>query len=102
MLDLDGGIKCDIWELLVEGAHYAQRVRGAIPEIGVAEGDMLCSLGNLRSNVSEHNSCWNSEETTLVDRGDGAMQAGMLTAACSFCVACNLCHIIALQTCVAI
>ena len=40
MLDFDGGIKSDAWELIMKSASDAHGVSGSVQEIGVAEGDV--------------------------------------------------------------
>src|SRR6266571_8269922 len=89
MLNLDGCIKGDFRELLMHGSNNAHGVCWPIEEIGIAEGDMTCSLCDLGTDICQHNFCWYGEETPMIDWGDGAVQAGMLAAASRFGITCK-------------
>src|SRR5690348_15221913 len=102
MFDLNGGVEGDIREFLMHGANNTQRMCGAVPEIGIAKGDVLCALSYLCSNVGEHNVDGNGEETSLIHGSDGTVQAGVLTATSRFCITRDLYYLIDLEVCVAI
>src|SRR5690242_16974015 len=89
VFDFDGGIKRHIRKFAVHRAGDAQRVSRAVEEIGVTKGDVLRALLNLRANVGQHQFGWDGEETTMIDRSDRAVLAGMLAAARGFRIANN-------------
>ena len=62
-------------------------MRWAIEEIGVTEGDVLCSGRDLTRDVLQHDVRLHDEEPTAVDRDDRAVAAEMLAAAAGLGVA---------------
>src|SRR5215207_2865443 len=54
---------------------------GTIEEIGVTEGDVLCSGRDLTRDVLQHDVRLHDEEPAAVDRHDRAVAAEMLAAA---------------------
>src|ERR1700680_3193732 len=87
MFDFDGGVKGNTGELLMQHTSDAHGVAGAIEEVGVAESDMACPQGYLRAYISQYDLRGYCEEAPVVDRCDGAVQAGMFAAACRLSVA---------------
>src|SRR5215218_2023467 len=60
---------------------------GTIEEIGVTEGEVLCSGRDLTRDVLQHDVRLHDEEPAAVDRDDRAVAAEVLTAAAGLGVA---------------
>src|SRR5579883_568890 len=60
---------------------------GTIPEVGIAEGNVTRSQRYLRPDIRQNNMRRNSEKATMINGGDRAMLAGVLTTARSLCIA---------------
>jgi len=60
----------------VQRRHDPHRVRRAVEEIGITEGDVLGAGGHLRRHVGEHDLGLDDAELSLVDRHDRTMPAG--------------------------
>ena len=58
MFDFDGGVKGKMGNSCMHRADNAQGMAGAIKEIGIAEGDVLCPLRDLCSNIREDDRNW--------------------------------------------
>src|SRR4029078_3938948 len=84
MLDLDGRVVADAGKLPRERVDDGQRVRGAVEEVRIAEGDVLRAGGYLRANVGEHDIRRHRAEPAVVERDDRAGSAAMIAAARRF------------------
>src|SRR6266480_3560797 len=74
---------------------------GTVPEIGIAESDMLRAACYLATNICQHDVGRHGEEAAMIDWCDRAVQAGMLAAARRFSVTGETQFTIVLQASVA-
>ena len=81
MFDLDGRVVGDVGEFGVERFHDAHGVRGAVEEIGIAEGDVARARGDLLPDILEHHLALHHAKLSLVHRDHGTVPAQMLAAA---------------------
>ena len=87
VLDLDGGVVGERRKFLVQRFDDAHGVRGAVEEIGIAEGDVLGAGCDLLANVLQHNFRLHHAKIALIHRHHRAMPAQVLAAAAGFGVA---------------
>src|SRR5215211_7065197 len=80
MLDLDDHVIGEPREAPVQLCDDAHGVGGTVEEIGIAEGDVLCSGLDLTRNVLQHDIRLHDEEPAAVDGNNGAMAAEMFAA----------------------
>src|SRR5579884_1034505 len=100
MLNLNGSIEGKIGKFLVHGAGNAQCVSWSVPEVGVAESDVTGSLGNLGTDICQHNFARDGKEATTIDRRDRTMQAGMFATACRLSIARQTLFPVPFQACI--
>src|SRR2546427_13151105 len=84
MLDFDGDVIRDCWELAMKFINQLHRVANAVKEVRIAERDVLGSCGNLAAHVFEHHIAADDSKDALVNRHNGAVPAQMLAAAARF------------------
>ncbi len=84
MLDFDGGIVGDAGKFGVERFDNFHGVLGAVEEIGIAEGHVLGSGGDLLAEVGEDRFPRDDAELPLIHGHDGAVPAEMLAASAGF------------------
>src|SRR5260370_18110796 len=70
MLDLDCHVVGELGEPAVQQADHGERMSGAVEEIRVAEGDVLCPAGHLLGDVVDHHVRLNHAEPAALDRYD--------------------------------
>ena len=81
VLDLDRDVVGQRRMPRVQRLDDAPRVRRAVEEVGIAEGDVLGAGGDLLIDVGEHDVDRHDAELAVVDRHDRAMPAAVLAAA---------------------
>src|ERR1700731_4572215 len=81
MLDLDGHVVGQAGMAVVHLLHDRQRVGEGIEEVRVAEGDVLCSGGDLGGDVVEHDLALHDAKTAVVDGDHRAVTAPVPAAA---------------------
>ena len=87
MLDLDRDVVGHVGMRGVQRLDDAHRVRRAVEEIGIAEGDVLGARRDLRRDVREHDVRLHDAELPVVDRHDRTVTAEMPAAAARLRVA---------------
>ena len=80
MLNFDRGVVSDRRKRGMEHLYDAHRMRRAIEEIGIAEGDVARARFHLPPDVFEHGIPLHNTKLALIDRNDGAMAAQMFAS----------------------
>src|SRR5579859_3346892 len=102
MLDLNRCIEGQRGKLGTYGAQDFERVAGAVQEIGVAKGNMLRAHLDLRANILKDELLGDNEETSLVDRRNRTVQAGVQAAPACLGIADHREHVTLLESGVAL
>src|SRR5204862_1715552 len=84
VLYLDRDVVCNAGKFAREPADDRVGVTNAVEEVGIPEGHVPRSGGNLRANVREDDLVRDHTEASLVDRNDRAMPASVLAPAARF------------------
>src|SRR6266700_2687031 len=91
VLNFDCRVEGYAGKLLLHCAGNTHGMCRAIEEVRVTEGDMTGSLFYLRTDVGQDSLCRYSEEASMIDRRDRAVQAPVLAASRCFSVPCKHC-----------
>ena len=91
VFDLYCNVVGELRELLMQIRYNSYTVRRPIEEIGISEGDVLCPVSHLASDVLKDNVPLHYPKCTVVDGNNGAMAAKVLAAAGGFSISNRSC-----------
>ena len=97
VFDFDRTVEGEIWKRLVHCLNNANRVLGAIEEIGVAKRDVRGSGLHLVLNVLKNDLLRHREESSPINRWDGAMKTKVFATTSCFRIAGQANHPILLK-----
>src|SRR5215467_663222 len=81
MLDLDGHIVGEAWELGMQRVYDPDRMSGAVEEVRISEGDVGRARLHLLPDIGQHDLALHNPKPPLIDGNNRAMTAEMLAAA---------------------
>ena len=84
MLDFYGRVVGDLRKFGVQRFDDAHGVRGAVEEIGIAEGDVARAVRDLLADIVENDVALHDAELALIDGHDRTVAAQMFAAAAGF------------------